>query len=170
MGGESELFTAPAAGRGPIRITYGPDRVAAVRPLPEVIWNRRCCCTLYFSGGSAPPSAPPRRPCRSAPLIQGTRSSFLPCVHSERPGCCACCTWVVSAVRSATKVKLEYVPPTHPKAQPHRVLERTTSMVEGQQVRVRRRGPAAAPSRRCQSAEPLESRELIASARAKRTV
>jgi hypothetical protein len=61
--------------RESVRIGFGPDRIAAARPLPEVIWNR-----------------------------------------------------------SATKVKLEYVPPTQPNAQPHRVLERTTSMVEGQQV------------------------------------
>eukprot|EP01049_Picozoa_sp_SAG25_P004394 SAG25_NODE_275_length_10545_cov_4.715968_4_plen_382_part_00 len=42
--------------------------------------------------------------------------------------------------RSATKVKLEYVPPTQANTKPHTVLERTTSMVEASQVRAGRIG------------------------------
>jgi hypothetical protein len=42
--------------------------------------------------------------------------------------------------RSATKVKLEYVPPTQPNTKPHTILERTTSMVEASQVRAGRIG------------------------------
>jgi hypothetical protein len=77
--------------RDPVRIGFGADRIAAARPLPEVIWNR-----------------------------------------------------------SATKVKLEYVPPTQPNAQPHRVLERTTSMVEGQQVQA----PPVVPCRGSHVCQP----------------
>ena len=64
-----------------MHISHGPDRVAAARVLPKVIWNR-----------------------------------------------------------SATKVKLEYVPPTQANTKPHMVLERTTSMVEASQVRAGRIG------------------------------
>jgi hypothetical protein len=77
-----EGSVAGAAGRAdgpavePIRVTHGPDRIAAARPLPSVIWNR-----------------------------------------------------------IATKVKLEYVPPTQQGPKNYQVLERTTSMVEAQQIK-----------------------------------
>ncbi len=72
-GGAGRAAGAPA---DPIRVTHGPDRIAAARPLPSVIWNR-----------------------------------------------------------IATKVKLEYVPPTQQGPKNYQVLERTTSMVEAQQIK-----------------------------------
>jgi hypothetical protein len=71
-----ESVGGSAAAAEPIRVTHGPDRIAAARPLPTVIWNR-----------------------------------------------------------IATKVKLEYVPPTQQGPKNYQVLERTTSMVEAQQIK-----------------------------------